>query len=119
RRFWRSSRRWRGARGGPGAAQALGESAQELPEEAQLAGMWEAERKRAIMARALDDLRRTSRTEENTLRAFELLAIHGVPAAEVAAQCALSVDAVYGIKNRLTTRLRDRVAQLAETYDDI
>ena len=103
----------------PGGVQALGERAGELPDEAELASLWHAERKRAIMARALEDLRHASRTEENTLRAFELFAIHGVPAVEVAAQCSLSVDAVYGIKNRLTTRLRDRVAQLAETYDDI
>lgn len=115
----RRARAGGGAGAGSANPQAMGERAAELPDEAHLTEVWDAERKRAIMARALDELRHSSRTEENTLRAFELFAIHGVPAIEVAAQCALSVDAVYGIKNRLTVRLRESVARLAEVYDDI
>jgi len=63
-------------------------------------------------------LRETGRVQANTMLAFELFAIRGVPAEEVATQCGISVDAVYVIKNRLTGRLREIVQELTIAYDE-
>lgn len=79
---------------------------------------WERERERAIVVEAMSVLRSTSRVQEGTLRAYELFALRGVPADEVAKQCGISTDAVYVIKNRLTGRLREIVMELAVAYDE-
>ncbi|UYV12352.1 MAG: hypothetical protein NCW75_13755 [Phycisphaera sp.] len=79
---------------------------------------WDRERERAIVIEAMSILRDTSRVQADTLRAFELFAIRGVPAEEVAAQCSISVDAVYVVKNRLTGRLREIVQELTVAYDE-
>ena len=73
-----------------------------------LTRIWERERDVAILVEALAALRASARLEERTLRAFELVAVRGVPPAEAAAQCGMDVETVYVIKNRLTKRLRDR-----------
>lgn len=87
-------------------------------DERELQAAWDRERDRAAVAEALRILRETSRAKPQTMRAFELFAIRGVPAEEVAAQCGMSVDAVYVIKNRLTGRLREIVAELTIAYDE-
>ncbi len=79
---------------------------------------WDRERERAIVLEAMAILRETSRVQASTLLAFELFAIRGVPAEEVAAQCGISVDAVYVVKNRLTGRLREIVQELTVAYDE-
>lgn len=79
---------------------------------------WDRERDRAIVIDAMATLRETSRVQADTLRAFELFAIRGVPAEEVAAQCGITVDAVYVVKNRLTGRLREIVQELTIAYDE-
>lgn len=87
-------------------------------DERELQAAWDRERDRAAVAEALRILRETSRAKPETMRAFELFAIRGVPAEEVAAQCGMSVDAVYVIKNRLTGKLREIVAELTIAYDE-
>jgi RNA polymerase sigma-70 factor (ECF subfamily) len=77
-----------------------------------LTEVWRAEQERALFARAWDTLRATGRTAESTLKAFELVAMRGVPPAAAAAECGLTLDEVYLAKNRVTKRLRELVAQL-------
>lgn len=89
-----------------------------VPAEAQLTRVWERERAQAILHEAMAILRTSTRTEANTLRAFELFAVRGMPAEAVAAECGMSVDAVYVVKNRLTTRLREIVRDLTTAYDE-
>jgi RNA polymerase sigma-70 factor, ECF subfamily len=79
---------------------------------------WKAERKSVIIARALAQLRSTSRTSEHTIRAFELVALRGVPVQAVAEQCGMSADEVYVAKNRVTKQLREIVEEMTKTYDD-
>ncbi len=90
----------------------------EMPDEAHMTRLWGDERERAILAEALGILRDSTRTDENTIRAFELFAIRGVPAEEVASQCSITVDAVYVAKNRLIKRLREIVRDLTTAYDE-
>ncbi len=79
---------------------------------------WETERRQAVLALALTKLREESRTNEATIRAFELTAIRGVPSDAAARECNMSVDEVYVAKNRVTKRLREIVAQLDDVYKE-
>ncbi len=90
----------------------------EFPEDDVASGIWETERRRAILADAVEQLYATSRADASTLRAFELFALRGVPAEEVAAQCGIGVDSVYLAKNRLTKRLREIVDAITAAYDE-
>ena len=96
----------------------VGEAAAELPDEQQMTRIWAREREQAILTEAMGILREATRTDANTVRAFELFALRGVPAEEVAAQCGIAVDSVYVIKNRLTKRLREIVRDLTAAYDE-
>lgn len=88
------------------------------PDESTLRTIWTDERDRAILSRALDMLRDESAIDERTLQAFELVGIRGVPAAEAASQCAMSVEQVYVAKARVTKRLRTLVAELTEAFEE-
>lgn len=90
----------------------------DLKDAAKLTQIWETERRRTIFLRAFDMLREGGRTEERTLRAFELVTMRGVPAAAAAAECGMTVDEVYVAKNRVTRRLRDLVEQLMAAYTE-
>ncbi len=59
---------------------------------------------------------REGRTAEPTLRAFDLFAVRGVPAEEVARECGMTVDEVYTAKNRVTGRLREIVEELTAAW---
>ncbi len=96
----------------------LGQMPGELPDAQQLTIVWRREREHAILNEAMSLLRSSARMEEHTFRAFELFALRGVPAEEVASQCGIEVDSVYVIKNRLTKRLREIVADITAAYDE-
>jgi RNA polymerase sigma-70 factor, ECF subfamily len=84
---------------------------------ARLSAIWEEEQQRLIIVRAMD-LLREGRMAEPTLKAFELVAIRGVPVEEAARQCGMSVDAVYSAKKRVTGRLREIVEELTASWRD-
>lgn len=90
----------------------------EMQDPAQLTAIWDAEKKHAVLAAALTELRSTSKMSESTIKAFELVAIRGVPTAAAAKECGISVDEVYVSKNRVTKQLREIVSRIAEAYED-
>lgn len=87
-------------------------------DESTLRDIWTDERDRAILAKALAMLRDQSGIDDRTLHAFELIALRGVPAAEAASQCAMSLDQAYVAKSRVTRRLREVVEQLTQAFED-
>ena len=87
----------------------------DLGDSARLTAVWEDEQRRLIIVRAMEVLRK-GRTAEPTLRAFELVAVRGVPAEEVARECGMSVDEVYTAKNRVAGRLRQIVGELTAAW---
>jgi RNA polymerase sigma-70 factor (ECF subfamily) len=103
--------KWRKGRRRPQQA-----SAQGLPEPAtldpDLEECWEAEYQQHLVSQAL----RLMRTdfEETTWRACWETAALGRPAADVAAELALSVGAVYAAKFRVLSRLRRELEGLLE-----
>lgn len=102
-----------------GAVRVGGNTALEnLPDDLEISGIWDREREQAIYEQAMAALRESTRTDAKTLLVFELYAIQGKPVDDVASQCNVTVDMVYVIKNRLTKRLREMVAELTTAYDD-
>jgi RNA polymerase sigma-70 factor, ECF subfamily len=100
------------------AAARRGDSAlQELGDSSRMTAVWEGEQRRLILIRAMEILRE-GRTLEPTLRAFDLFAVRGVPAEEVARECGMTVDEVYTAKNRVTGRLRAIVADLTAAWQE-
>lgn len=87
----------------------------DLGDTAQLAALWDEEERHLIILRAME-LLRAGRASEAKLRAFELVAMRGVPAEEAARECGMTVDEVYTAKSRLTIRLRELVEELTAAY---
>lgn len=104
--------------GGAGGAGAVEATLSQVEGESSLRGLWDDERDRAILARALQHLRDDSATDDRTLRAFELVGLRGVPAEEAARQCQMSVDQVYVAKARVTKRLKVMVAELTAAFEE-
>lgn len=95
-----------------------GEVAEEATDEGSLRAIWADERDRAIFAEALAMLRDESSVDDRTLLAFELVGLRGVPVAEAAAQCEMTVDQVYVAKSRVVKHLRRLVEQLTEAFEE-
>jgi len=87
----------------------------DLSDTAHLAALWDEEERHLIILRAME-LLRAGRASEAKLRAFELVAVRGVPAEEAARECGMSVDEVYTAKSRLTIRLREIVEELTAAW---
>jgi RNA polymerase sigma-70 factor (ECF subfamily) len=79
---------------------------------------WDAERQRVIFEAGMAELRRETRLDEQTIQAFELVAVAHRPPAEVAAELGISVDSVYAAKNRCIAKLREICERLEAMYDD-
>jgi RNA polymerase sigma-70 factor (ECF subfamily) len=90
----------------------------EVADESALRSIWTDERDRAILAQAMAELRSSSGVDERTINAFELVALRGVPASEVANQCQMTVDQVYVAKSRVTKKLRELVETLTKAFEE-
>lgn len=73
---------------------------------------------RRIFERAWEWLLANSQSRDESLRAFELTAMRGVPVAEAAEQCGMSVDQVYVARSRVSARLRDVVERFDQAFRD-
>ncbi|TWT41984.1 RNA polymerase sigma factor [Phycisphaerae bacterium RAS1] len=89
-----------------------------LPDDAWLEAEWEAQRTQLLLRRALDELRRSSRTSDKTIQAFERFVLHERSAADVASELGMTPQDVYMAKNRVAERLREILMQLESVYDD-
>jgi RNA polymerase sigma-70 factor (ECF subfamily) len=82
----------------------------------QLQAVWDGEHRKAILREAMKDLRSTSRTDERTIRAFELVAAHGRSPQQVAEELGMSVHDVYLAKSRVSQKLREIVDRLEKVF---
>ncbi len=89
----------------------------DFPDSDRMEAILEEECRKAIRERALELLKRETRFEERTIRAFELLVFSGRPPAEVAGELDLSVDSVYASKHRCARELRKIVEKLELLYE--
>lgn len=90
----------------------------EMPDEPSIRSIWEEERDRTILARALGILRDESELDDRTLLAFELVALRGVPATEAGQRCGMSADQVYVAKSRVTKRLKELVEEMTSAFEE-
>ncbi|MDY7109118.1 MAG: sigma-70 family RNA polymerase sigma factor [Planctomycetota bacterium] len=89
-----------------------------VPEPAELDGLWDVERRQAILRQAVDELRDDSRMSGKTIRAFEMLTFHRRTPAAVAEELGMTLNDVYQAKNRVAGRLREIAARLEALYDE-
>ena len=89
----------------------------EVADERALRTIWSDERDRAILVRALAMLRDEEALDDRTLLAFDLVALRGVPVAEVAAQSQMSTSQVDVAKSRVVKRLRALVEELTAAFE--
>lgn len=90
----------------------------DAPDDATMTYAWETEQRRLILSEALKRLKSETRTSDRTIKAFELVAIRGMPPENVAAECGMTVDDVYVAKNRVTARLRAIVDAITNEYSE-
>ena len=96
-----------------------GESAMiDLDDEKGMTEVWEGERRKAVLRQAMDRLRSGSRTDEKTIRAFEMLFVHGMNPQAVADELEMSVQGVYVAKSRIAERLQKLVTQIEQEFDE-
>ena len=94
-----------------------GESAMtSLPDREDVDAVWDAEWRRALLRRALLELRGQTKMEEKTVRAFELLAFEERSTGEVAEALEMSANSVYVAKHRALEALREILARLEEDF---
>lgn len=90
----------------------------EMADESALRSIWDEERDREILMSAIGMLRDEITVDARTLQAFELTALRGVPAAETAALCGMSVEQVYVAKSRMTKQLRSLVEAMTVAFEE-
>ncbi|MDZ4829683.1 MAG: sigma-70 family RNA polymerase sigma factor [Phycisphaerae bacterium] len=80
--------------------------------------VWDAEHRQAILREAMRELRQSTKTDERTIRAFELVAAHDRSPQQVAEELGMSVHDVYLAKSRVAQRLREIVERLEKIYEE-
>jgi RNA polymerase sigma-70 factor (ECF subfamily) len=76
-----------------------------VPGDDKMAECWEAEWRQAVIQQCLTEVRR--QVEPATIAAFELFAVQGLPAEQVATRLGVSTNAVFVAKHRVLRRMRE------------
>lgn len=92
--------------------------AQELPSDRQLTALWQKEHEAEIYRRAVQRLKESSKTDEHTRRAFELLMERQMAPKLVAEELGMSIEDVYRAKSRVAQRLRAIIDELEKIYSE-
>ncbi len=93
-------------------------AAADLDDDQRLTQIWEDERRRVLLREAMQQLREATKTNDKTIRAFELLVFNQLTPADVARQLQITPQDVYRAKNRVAQRLQEILDQLEQAYDD-
>ncbi len=89
----------------------------EVPGENQLELIWREECRDALLEAALARLRAETRTEEQTIRIFEMLAVDGLSVQRVSQETGATPNDVYLAKHRCLKRLRAIVSDMSIAYE--
>jgi RNA polymerase sigma-70 factor (ECF subfamily) len=94
-----------------------GDSALEVvADDATLSKFFDEEWHREVLRAGLSELRTTTRSDPQTVRAFELLVIEERSAPDVARELGMSVNTLYVAKHRTLERLRVILERLREDF---
>lgn len=85
-----------------------------IPDDRSLSEVWEAEWARAILTECMEQVRQ--KVKPQTMEAFELFALKGMPAAKVAQQLGMTENAVWIAKNRVVSHMRNMQEHLEENW---
>lgn len=86
----------------------------QLPDEASMSEIWEAQWRQAVIKACLLQIRNT--VEPSTLRAFELLVFKELPPEEVARQLQSTVNAVMKSKRRVLSFVREIYRKMEQDW---
>lgn len=100
------------------AEHAGGDPLDAIADEASLSDAWDQERKLLLLREALEELRNGTRTDPRTIRAFELLYVHGLTPSAASTELGVSTDEVYVARSRIAARVREIVRRLDQRWDD-
>ena len=89
----------------------------DLPGRDRLAEVWNEQCEQEILQQALSTLREETKTEAQTIRAFELIAFQQQPPGDVASELGMTLNDVYLAKHRCLKRLRGLVEELNAAYE--
>lgn len=92
-------------------------SAMEVPDERSLEDIWDQEMERSILRQSVEELRRTTRTTEKSIRAFEMIVFDRREVEAVGEILEMKAHDVYVAKSRVTTKLREIVERLKNLYE--
>jgi RNA polymerase sigma-70 factor (ECF subfamily) len=99
--------------------EARGESAMvAIPNDQELEDIWATERRSVVLREALADLQATSKTSDQSIRAFEMLVFHRQGVSDVAKKLDMSENDVYLAKSRVAKKLKETVQKLESLYDE-
>ncbi|MCI0363458.1 MAG: sigma-70 family RNA polymerase sigma factor [Phycisphaerales bacterium] len=88
-----------------------------LPDANRITAIWDDECEHEIIRCGMTRLREQSRTDERTIRAFELLAFGARTPSDVASELGMSMNDVYLAKHRCLTKLRAIIDDLKNLYE--
>lgn len=83
----------------------------------ELGRLWDEEARRAVLSRAMEELRESKRVGEQTLTIFERLMLDQQAPQDVADSFDIPVQAVYKAKHRCLMRLRSILDRLTHAYE--
>ena len=92
-------------------------SAMEVPDEKAVEQLWDQEFERSILRQSVEELRRSTRTSEKSIRAFEMVIFDRMAPERVAEDLEMKPHDVYVAKSRVTTKLREIVERLKNLYE--
>ena len=89
----------------------------DLPGDDHLSKLWDEQCEQAILQQAISTLKRETRTDKQTVCAFELMAFQQRSAPDVASELSMTLNDVYLAKHRCLKRLRIIVEELNTAYE--
>lgn len=85
-----------------------------IPDDHSISEVWEAEWRKGVLAACLREVR--EKVKPKTMKAFELFALEGLPAQEVAKQLEMTENAVWIAKNRVLSHMREVQQELEDGF---
>lgn len=89
----------------------------EIPDDSEIVELWDQELERAILRQSVEELRRTTRTSEKSIRAFEMILFEQKTVEAVADELGMKSHDVYVARSRVTAKLREIAERLRALYE--
>lgn len=88
-----------------------------MPQDNEMEKLWDEELDRSILRQAVEELRRTTKTSEKSISAFEQVVFDRRSVNAVAEDLGMTPHDIYVSRSRITTRLREIAERLRNLYE--